>query len=192
MLCTLTDHKKLRWKNYINQVEHAYNFTKRDSTNYSPFSLHFGRRPRLPIDLLLPTEHSEKLFHTKYVQNWKTSMQEAQPYPMWRTRKTTFHWKEEVYVVVEQMGQIQFTPLYLRVVTENVVFFISIFYHVRIYHSICHQSLQNHTHLNLPCIWILQHLIPATPVILTTTNPTKPFHNVPLEHDVHLFNCTTE
>ena len=77
MLRTLTDHDKLHWKNSINQVVHAYNCTKHDSTNYSPFFLLFGRHPRLPIDLLLPTKHSEKLSHTKYVQNWKTTMQEA-------------------------------------------------------------------------------------------------------------------
>ena len=77
MLRTLTDHDKLHWKNSINQVVHAYNCIKHDSTNYSPFFLLFGRHPRLPIDLLLPTKHSEKHSHTKYVQNWKTTMQEA-------------------------------------------------------------------------------------------------------------------
>ena len=74
MLRTLTDHDKLHWKNSINQVVHAYNCTKHDSTNYSPFFLLFGRHPRLPIDLLLPTKHNEKLSLTKYVHNWKTTI----------------------------------------------------------------------------------------------------------------------
>ena len=88
MVHTLTDHDKLHWKNSINQVVHAYNCTKHNSTNYSPFFLLFGRHPCLPIDLLLPTKHSAKLSHTKYVQNWKTTMQEAHKIANQNSQKT--------------------------------------------------------------------------------------------------------
>ena len=95
MLRTLTDHDKLHWKISINQVVHACSCTKHVSTNYSPFFLLFGRQPRLPINLLLPTNHSEKLSHAKYVQHWKTTMQEAYKIANQNSQKAPLHNKRQ-------------------------------------------------------------------------------------------------
>ena len=91
MLRTLNDRDKLRWQNSINRVTHAYNCTKHDSTNYSPYFLLFGRHPRLPIDLIFAIERSEKVSHAKYVQNWKTAMKEAYHIASGNSQKSHFH-----------------------------------------------------------------------------------------------------
>jgi transposase InsO family protein len=75
MLRTLPECLKTKWKDSLNQVIHAYNCTKQESTGYSPFYLLFGRNPRLPIDLLLE-EDPEPLGNQRLV-DWKISMKEA-------------------------------------------------------------------------------------------------------------------
>ena len=75
MLRTLPESLKTKWKDSLNQVIHAYNCTKQDSTGYSPFYLLFGRNPRLPIDLLLE-EDAEPPSDQRLV-DWKSSMKEA-------------------------------------------------------------------------------------------------------------------
>ena len=46
---------KHRWPDHISSICHAYNATRSQVMGYSPHFLMFGRRPRLPIDLLFPT-----------------------------------------------------------------------------------------------------------------------------------------
>ena len=53
MLKTLDPIQKSRWKEHVIALVHAYNCTKHESTQYSPFYLMFGWQPRLPIDVFL-------------------------------------------------------------------------------------------------------------------------------------------
>ena len=52
MLKTLPENQKSRWDQHVSKAVHAYNCTRNDATNFSPFFLLFGRSPRLPIDLM--------------------------------------------------------------------------------------------------------------------------------------------
>ena len=55
MLGTLETDQKVDWKTYVAPLVHMYNSTQHDTTGFSPYYLLFGREPRLPIDLLLPS-----------------------------------------------------------------------------------------------------------------------------------------
>ena len=50
MLGTLEDHQKEDWKYFVVPLVHAYNATKHDSTDFSPYFLMFGQHPRLAMD----------------------------------------------------------------------------------------------------------------------------------------------
>ena len=63
MLGTLETDQKVDWKTYVAPLVHMYNSTQHDTTGFSPYFLLFGREPRLPIDLLLPSPA---------VTGWKT------------------------------------------------------------------------------------------------------------------------
>lgn len=51
MLGTLQPDQKADWKQHIGQLVHAYNWMRQTSTGHTPYSLMFGRDPRLPVDL---------------------------------------------------------------------------------------------------------------------------------------------
>ena len=81
MLRTLPEKKKSHWADVLNKVTHAHNCTKHSSREYSPFSLLYGRHPRLPIDLINKTEQSristKRTDHSDFVKRWKAAMKEA-------------------------------------------------------------------------------------------------------------------
>ena len=78
MLGTLKTDQKLRWKDHVASLVHAYNCTKNDSTGYSPFFLMYGRNPRLPVDLAFGLcEENEDLSYSDYVHELKQRLESA-------------------------------------------------------------------------------------------------------------------
>lgn len=79
MLGTLEEGDKVRWREFVQPLVHAYNCTKNDTTGYSPYQLMFGRQPRLPVDIAfgLSPEGSSKLSHSEYVKKLTESLTES-------------------------------------------------------------------------------------------------------------------
>ena len=55
MIGKMDPEKRGKWPSHLGSVIIAYNATRSLVTGFSPYFLMFGRRPRLPIDLLFPT-----------------------------------------------------------------------------------------------------------------------------------------
>jgi transposase InsO family protein len=79
MLRTLDTDKKANWKAYVPTLVHAYNCTKNETTGYTPFRLMFGRRPRLPVDIVFGLQtRSETKSYGEYVSALRNRMEYAQ------------------------------------------------------------------------------------------------------------------
>ena len=70
MIGKLDPEKRQKWPAHLGSVLIAYNATRSLVTGYSLYYLMFGRRPRLPIDLLFPTRREHNLTRTidEYVE----------------------------------------------------------------------------------------------------------------------------
>lgn len=77
MLGTLEPHQKINWKSHVAPLVHAYNCTRHESTNESPYCLMFGREPRLPIDLAFGINVQEQKTLTKYMEDLRGRMKKA-------------------------------------------------------------------------------------------------------------------
>ena len=64
MIGKLDPEKRKKWPAHIGSIIIAYNSTRSLVTGYSPYYLMFGRRPRLPIDLLFTTHRTQMLTRT--------------------------------------------------------------------------------------------------------------------------------
>ena len=64
MIGKLDPEKCRKWPRHIGSVLIAYNATQSQVTGYSPYFLMFGRRPRLPVDLLFPTVNKREWTRT--------------------------------------------------------------------------------------------------------------------------------
>ena len=64
MIGKLDPEKRRKWPENIGSVLIAYNATWSQVTDYSPYFLMFGRRPRLPVDLLFPTVNKREWTRT--------------------------------------------------------------------------------------------------------------------------------
>ena len=64
MISKLDPKKRRKWPEHIRSLLIAYNATRSQVTGYSPYCLMFGRRPRLPVDLLFPTVNKREWTRT--------------------------------------------------------------------------------------------------------------------------------
>lgn len=79
MLGTLEKKQKMRWKEYVKPLVHAYNCTRNEVTGFTPYELMFGRTPRLPVDIAfgLPLREPQHKNHSQYIQALKSRLQES-------------------------------------------------------------------------------------------------------------------
>ncbi len=68
MLKTLEADQKRRWPEHIQNLTLMYNYTPHATTGFSPYQLHFGRRPNLPIDIIFSTPQAAE--SVKNIDAW--------------------------------------------------------------------------------------------------------------------------
>ena len=79
MIGKLDPEKRRKWPAHIGSIIIAYSSTRSLVTGYFLYYLMFGRRPRLPIDLLFPTRRTQMLTRTidEYVASLYNRLQES-------------------------------------------------------------------------------------------------------------------
>lgn len=96
MLGTLEEEDKVRWRDHVQPLVHAYNCTKNDTTGFSPYQLMFGRQPSLPIDVAfgIKQEGGKKVTHTEYVKKLQESLCESYRIAVEHSEKTALRNKQ--------------------------------------------------------------------------------------------------
>ena len=71
---TFEGKDKHHWKECLPTLLHAYNCTKNNATGFSPYSLMYGQKPRLPIDIKLGlvSPQAEGHSHNKFLAKLNT------------------------------------------------------------------------------------------------------------------------
>ncbi len=79
MLGTLQEEDKIKLRDHVQHLVHAYNCTKNDTTGFSPYQLMFGRHSSLPIDVAfgIKPEGEKRVTHAEYVKKLQESLQES-------------------------------------------------------------------------------------------------------------------
>ena len=79
MLGTLPGKPKTTWREQVSTLVHAYNCTRNNATDFSPYYLMFGRKLLLPIDILFGTNTADLKGNTssKYIENLKQRIEWA-------------------------------------------------------------------------------------------------------------------
>ena len=90
MIAKKDPEKRVKWPSHLGPILIAYNATRLLITGYSPYFLMFGRRPRLPVDVLFLTVRHDGNSTDEYVTSlydklksalasaWDTALLEAQ------------------------------------------------------------------------------------------------------------------
>ena len=78
MLATTSHKHPLDWEEHIRKVCMAYNTSVQATTGYSPFYLMFGRKARLPVDIMFPTEKpATNVSYGEYAKAMRETMEKA-------------------------------------------------------------------------------------------------------------------
>ena len=96
MLRSMSENKKIRWKDHVNKMTFAYNCTRHDSTGFSPFELLFGRKPQLPIDIIFGNSKvTTGKGYPEYLKQWKNAMTDAYRIAAEKAGQCAAHGREE-------------------------------------------------------------------------------------------------
>lgn len=89
MLGTLDEKDKHHWRDFVKPLVHAYNYTRNDTTGYSPYELMFGRMTKLPTDLIFGSSPSSETHKTysEYVKKLRECLQESYELAVENSRK---------------------------------------------------------------------------------------------------------
>ena len=79
MIGKLEEDRKACWSKHLPELLMAYNATRSAVTDYSPYYLLFGRRPRIPVDYLFPTLRDSP--HQTKMEVSVAAMQKRKPSP---------------------------------------------------------------------------------------------------------------
>ena len=78
MLATTSHKHPLDWEEHIRKVCMAYNTSVQATTGYLPFYLMFGRKARLPVDIMFPTETpATNVSYGEYAKAMRETMEKA-------------------------------------------------------------------------------------------------------------------
>ncbi len=104
MLGTLQEEDKIKWRDHVQHLVHAYNCTKNDTTGYSPYQLMFGRQPSLPIDVAfgIKPEGEKRVSHAEYVKKLQESLQESYKIAVECSKKTALRNKHRYDLKVRE------------------------------------------------------------------------------------------
>ena len=76
MIRTLEPSEKPKWPKHLAALCHAYNCTKNSATGFCPYELLFGRKPRLPVDVLFDLERPEHECSSRDYQQYIVDLQD--------------------------------------------------------------------------------------------------------------------
>ena len=103
MIGKLREDKKADWPSHLAEIVHAYNATWSSVTQYSPYYLMFGHRPRLPVNFVFPTVSSNEApmreASAKHVDVYVASI--------WDILRTAL-WEVQAQLMVEASQQKQY------------------------------------------------------------------------------------
>ena len=87
MIAKMDPEKRAKWPSHLGPILIAYTVTRSLMTGYSPYFLMFGRRPRLPVDLLFPTVRRDE--NTQTTDEYVTSLYDKLKLALASVRDTT-------------------------------------------------------------------------------------------------------
>ena len=77
MLATSASNNPFSWEDHLRPMCMAYNSSVHPTTGFSPFFLMFGRRPRMPIDLMYGTPSPEATTVSEHATNLRDNLRNA-------------------------------------------------------------------------------------------------------------------
>ena len=61
MIAAYVDVEQLEWDLHLNKLAYAYNTSQHATTGFTPFEIQFGRKPKMPLDLIIENPNEDDL-----------------------------------------------------------------------------------------------------------------------------------